>query len=158
MVKRKSKLKPNCIYCNAPLTISNRVMDDGRGNKTNICTECHLKSSRERTAKWRKRNPEKNKEVWQNGNKIASDKYIKMKKEYIEKIGGCQICGYNDFSCLPVFEFHHMSGDKDLNVSSYRRTIRKNTFLKEIQKCIVVCANCHRKIHYNSGIITALSH
>ena len=56
------------------------------------------------------------------------------------KAGGCVQCGEMDVSCLV---FHHKGGKK-LDVSmSYGIP----SMLKEAEKCIVLCANCHAKLH-----------
>jgi hypothetical protein len=64
-----------------------------------------------------------------------------------KKTLSCSICGENDPACL---EFHHC------NPAEKEQIIRKmigrgiNSVLKELKKCVVVCANCHSKIHaYN---------
>ncbi len=54
---------------------------------------------------------------------------------------GCQICGYN--KCLAALDFHHV-GDKDNDVSELYSGAYT---IAEINKCIVLCANCHREIH-----------
>jgi len=63
-----------------------------------------------------------------------------------EKGGKCQLCGYN--KCEGALEFHHLDPNKkDFSISvdgSTRSWIRVK---KEIQKCVLVCANCHREIH-----------
>ena len=68
-------------------------------------------------------------------------------REYINNYKlsrGCSICGYN--KCAAVLEFHH-NGDKDfLPNSSSGRSIEN--LKKEIEKCIVLCANCHRELHH----------
>lgn len=59
----------------------------------------------------------------------------------------CQ-CGENHIACL---EFHHTGDDKEVNISE--ATSQGWTFdriMKEIEKCIVLCANCHRKLHFSS--------
>lgn len=58
----------------------------------------------------------------------------------------CQICGYD--KCLAALEFHHKDpSKKEYNIS---KIAGKNNLsyedLKEICKCILVCANCHREI------------
>ena len=71
-----------------------------------------------------------------------------VKKRLIEYKGGkCQICGYN--KCQDALEFHHLDpSKKDYNVSGGTKSF--NTLKSEVDKCILVCANCHREIH--SGI------
>lgn len=59
------------------------------------------------------------------------------------KTNGCYICGEKDIACL---DFHHLS-DKTTQVS-WMQTHSYNTIKEEIDKCIVLCSNCHRKLHY----------
>ena len=141
--------KKNCIHCGVILSNSNRTPSYMRKQVNNVCKNCLRKRAKVNSAKWRERHPERNKQVWVNSNKKASLIYNEMKINYIKKVGGCQLCGYNDFSCLPVYEFHHTDNDKETNLSYYRRTVNKTLFLEEAKKCIIVCANCHRKIHHN---------
>lgn len=61
------------------------------------------------------------------------------------KGGKCVSCGYR--KCLDALEFHHLDPkEKDFNISSV--TVFK--FLKvkdELDKCVVLCSNCHREVH-----------
>ena len=60
---------------------------------------------------------------------------------------GCQICKESDPCCL---DFHHVDpSKKDLAIAKLVSHKSKVKMLEEIKKCIVVCANCHRKIHAN---------
>ena len=60
---------------------------------------------------------------------------------------GCLICGEKDPVCL---DFHH-AGDKEIGISNGIRAGRSwNRIYLEIEKCVVVCANCHRKVHANN--------
>lgn len=60
----------------------------------------------------------------------------------------CVECGESHPACL---DFHHLdASEKDLEVPlAVRRGWSKERILKEIAKCVVLCSNCHRKIHYN---------
>lgn len=61
----------------------------------------------------------------------------------------CEICGYN--RCKEALDFHHLIpeekefkiSDRNLPTSDWPR------IKKELDKCILVCANCHREIHNN---------
>jgi len=70
----------------------------------------------------------------------------KLQKEKTSR--GCDICGYN--SCGAALEWHHYNSDKDFNPSAIPvcnwETLKK--YRKETQKCQLLCANCHREIHY----------
>ena len=57
----------------------------------------------------------------------------------------CSRCEENHPSCL---DFHHVDGYKEVNVSSAPgRGWSVRRIKKEIEKCVVLCANCHRKEH-----------
>jgi hypothetical protein len=64
----------------------------------------------------------------------------------------CVDCGV---SHPAVIQFHH-EGDKEANVS---RLVNKNRsverVMKEVAKCVVLCANCHVIRHYNAGYYPA---
>lgn len=72
-----------------------------------------------------------------------------IKKRLIEYKGGkCQICGYN--KCQEALDFHHIEpSEKDYTISGGTKSFE--TLKKEVDKCVLVCANCHREIH--AGII-----
>ena len=73
-----------------------------------------------------------------------------IKQETVDyKGGGCQMCGYS--KCLDALEFHHSDPtQKDLGVAELRKRLSK--IKSEVDKCILVCSNCHRELH------EALSH
>jgi hypothetical protein len=57
----------------------------------------------------------------------------------------CERCSEGHTACL---EFHHV-GNKTITVSgAVRRGWSISRIMKEIAKCTVLCANCHRKEHY----------
>ena len=62
------------------------------------------------------------------------------------KGGKCEICGYH--KCPEALEFHHLDGhDKDFGISKKGYTRSWKRVKEEIEKCSLVCANCHREIH-----------
>lgn len=78
--------------------------------------------------------------------KRDTSKYRKnVKEQLIQYKGGkCQICGYN--RCTQALDFHHLDPkEKELKISGGTRCFE--TLKKEVDKCILVCANCHREIH-----------
>ena len=58
---------------------------------------------------------------------------------------GCKVCGERDVNKLL---FHHPNMDK-LNDIKHLKCYSKETLLKEIEKCIVLCRKCHCMIHLN---------
>ena len=62
------------------------------------------------------------------------------------KGGKCQCCGYNKF--IGALEFHHVdSSEKDFGISDKGYTRAWDKIKLELDKCVLVCANCHREIH-----------
>ena len=63
------------------------------------------------------------------------------------KGGKCQICGYN--KCNAALQFHHKDpNQKEFGLSSKGRPIAWEKTKKELNKCEILCANCHSEIHY----------
>jgi len=58
----------------------------------------------------------------------------------------CSICSYN--KCLQALEFHHLeSSKKDFGISARGYTRSWKIIREELDKCILLCANCHREVH-----------
>jgi hypothetical protein len=92
--------------------------------------------------------------------KASHEHYQKHKNSYLErnkqqrirnraiineaKKNGCSQCPETFLQCL---EFHHPCNDKDLGVGEMLLHGVKR-LREEIAKCVVLCANCHRKEHY----------
>jgi predicted HNH restriction endonuclease len=72
----------------------------------------------------------------------------KFRNTISEIMGGycCKICGYN--KCLEAIEFHHIDPALKEWKLSELLTHKKETIETELSKGILVCANCHREVHY----------
>lgn len=59
----------------------------------------------------------------------------------------CAKCGENRFY---VLDFHHLNPDDKNNTIARltANTSKIENIQTEIDKCIVLCANCHREFHY----------
>ena len=70
-----------------------------------------------------------------------------IKVKAVEYKGGCcEKCGYNKY--VGALEFHHLDPtQKDFAIGSKGYTRSWEKVKKELDKCILVCANCHREIH-----------
>ena len=78
---------------------------------------------------------------------------LENKIKAIEYKGGkCSMCGYN--KCTSALEFHQLDPSiKEYNKDG-RGLNRRRSFdnsKDELDKCILVCANCHREIHYKDN-------
>ncbi len=70
-----------------------------------------------------------------------------LKQRMVSYKGGCcQCCGY--MTCIAALEFHHRRrGAKDLTVRIVGAWAWSAKLRRELDKCDLVCANCHREIH-----------
>jgi hypothetical protein len=80
----------------------------------------------------------------------------KIKKKLIELHGGkCSICGYN--KSIRALHFHHIDPTKKqfgIAASGCCRAFDK--ILKEADKCLLVCSNCHCEIE--DGLIDIIDY
>lgn len=79
--------------------------------------------------------------------KIREENY-KWFREYKQSLS-CEICGENHIACI---DFHHKFKRKNKReLINYRIKwgCSRKTILNEIEKCRVLCSNCHRKLHYD---------
>jgi len=74
----------------------------------------------------------------------AQKKRMEFKQALVEYMGGkCSFCWYS--RCLSALEFHHIDvSRKEFNISS---TTNLEKAKKELDGCILLCANCHREAH-----------
>lgn len=129
-------MKKRCCTCKHALALfafkSNRFKRDGLQSK---CIECQKKYRRQhylknrekyilKASKWRK----EFKTWWKN-----------YKKNF-----KCSDCPEDHPACI---DFHHVKSDKIENISTLVVECNREKLLAEIDKCIPLCANCHRKRH-----------
>ncbi len=81
-----------------------------------------------------------------NAEKVA-ERRRQVKLKAIEYKGGkCEMCGYN--KCVNALEFHHLDpSQKEFNIGKKGATRKWENVQKELDKCILLCANCHRELH-----------
>lgn len=74
------------------------------------------------------------------------NKRIKVKLFCLEYKGNkCEICNYD--KCPDAMDFHHTNSlDKEFPIShAYRKS--RASLIQELDKCQLLCANCHREVH-----------
>lgn len=71
----------------------------------------------------------------------------KLKQKSVEYKGNkCEKCGYDKF--IGALEFHHIDpNEKDFGISYKGYTRSWNKVKLELDKCKLLCANCHREEH-----------
>ena len=73
-------------------------------------------------------------------------KYKQLAIDY--KGGKCQLCGYDKYP--GALEFHHLDPTKkDVEASKFSRNPLEGAQREELDKCVLLCSNCHREVHGN---------
>jgi len=136
-------MKKECLRCKNEKNIDEFSFKSKKDNKRQAyCKECFVIL--------RKESYEKNKKHYLSKAKNRKGEVVEWVFE-MKKNMGCERCG---FSHPVALDFHHINNDKEYDVSKLVRNGNKDKILKEIEKCIVLCSNCHRIFHYeelNSG-------
>ena len=92
------------------------------------------------------------KDVYYRCKKGSSDSVKKrrklVKKQLVEYKGGkCEYCGYD--KCISALEFHHINpSEKDFGIGQYGSSKSFEKMKQEVDKCILLCCNCHRELHW----------
>lgn len=96
------------------------------GGIRNECKKCHTKKTSQWTQAWRKR----------------------TKVKIVEYLGGkCCICGYD--KCYAALDCHHTRGKKESHIANMLACCTAwEKIKKELDKCVLVCRNCHAEIHH----------
>lgn len=70
-----------------------------------------------------------------------------MRKKVVDYKGGkCILCGYD--ACINALDLHHRIADqKEFGISAGGFSRSWERIRKEADKCVLLCANCHREIH-----------
>lgn len=81
------------------------------------------------------------------GNSESVIKFRQKRKQDLVDIYGsqCSLCGYHE--CIGALEFHHIvPSEKSFSLSTGNcHSLEED--LKEAEKCLLVCSNCHKEIH-----------
>lgn len=110
------------------------------------------------SAEWKSKNPDKLRAYrrdWYARNRAASIEKAAVRrkilqgwlKEYKSALS-CEKCGERHWACL---EFHHRDpSEKDVEIArmAFDKGWGIGRMMAEINKCAVLCANCHRKEHH----------
>lgn len=65
----------------------------------------------------------------------------------------CVKCGEDDQACL---ELHHLNGRSEKMRKVNLNHLSPNDFIKELEQCVPLCANCHRKVHRHGSKLVGL--
>ncbi len=106
----------------------------------------------------RKRNKElsrQHQQHWRDNNKVVHQERQKLNRARLKKLvddiklsQGCSICGYKKNPT--ALHYHHREPDEKEHEISWmvRKGRAFSAIQKEMNKCDLVCANCHHEITY----------
>ena len=70
----------------------------------------------------------------------------RTKQRAVEYKGGkCVLCGYNKWAGSMVF--HHLDENKAFGIGEKGNTRAWNKMIIELDKCVILCLNCHQEVH-----------
>ena len=106
--------------------------------------------SKEKNAEYQRKWYQENKKLQQQRNKQGH----KRRRDFITNYKadrGCSRCDEKHVACL---QFHHRNpAEKDFSITDLLKYHRSMEILmKEIEKCEVICANCHLKHHWQDRL------
>lgn len=125
-----------CSDCKIEKEINNEnfPFDKSRNRWLSVCKSCSVA----RTQKYRKKNIER----WKQYDKNRNEKNKSIVDEW--KSQGCSRC---DEKRYWVIDAHHI--DPSTKEYSIGHTSHgTNKIINELKKCIPLCSNCHRDLHY----------
>jgi len=83
-------------------------------------------------------------------NQYCIERWRQRKLDAVAYKGGkCERCGYNKYP--GVLEFHHLDPSKKEASWNKIRLWSWKKVLTELDKCSMLCANCHREVHIEQG-------
>jgi hypothetical protein len=97
---------------------------------------------------WYPKNRKKHQELVAKTKVIRRQERAKIISEYKIK---CSRCPENHPAAL---DFHHRNPKEKLTNIAFISSLgwSKENLIKEIEKCDVICSNCHRKLHYEEKL------
>lgn len=116
--------------------------------ETKICSKCGEEKPIDQFAFRNKAKGTRRAECKKCINERQKARYHSQKNQLNEykKLLKCEKCGENRFYLL---DFHHIDPTAKINTVAQLSThSNMETAYKEIDKCICLCANCHREFHW----------
>lgn len=141
---KKHNLKTKNLSFSQGFALKEKIIENGIEYK--ICASC--KTKKELLKDFYTKN-EKYSHAWcktcinKNTIAIQQDKKIQAINY---KGGKCVKCGYNKYA--GALDFHHLDPSKKDFTIARRKNCSLETIKPELDKCILLCRNCHAELHF----------
>jgi predicted HNH restriction endonuclease len=96
------------------------------------------------------------KKWYEKNKKLQMERQHRKRKELMRWLSdhkatlSCDVCGFSFEGRPECCDFHHIDPSfKDGNIKTFI-SYGKNRVKAELDKCVPVCANCHRTLHQGS--------
>ena len=116
-------------------------MNKAKNERNVVCKECQREYKRKHYYKKKEEHYARNRKM-----------YAKLREYVDSQKDKCIICGEEEKVCL---DFHHVKGGKKEAIANLVRGGSLRKLKEEIEKCVILCANCHRKVH--GGVVKLVS-
>lgn len=85
----------------------------------------------------------------------VSERRRRLKRQLVEEAGGrCSICGFSNHPA--ALQFHHIDPEtKDFHLAQYGHSRAIDRVRAEVEKCILLCANCHAQVEVGAMEVPA---
>ena len=117
-----------------------------------ICLKCNCKSVKKHYDENAEQVLEYQRKYYIENREKCIERTANTRNKIVDIVGSfkdgkkCIICGLDDINLL---SFHHRNPkEKEFKVSG-RNSISKERLIKEMNKCDLLCPNCHRDLHHN---------
>ena len=134
-----------CLKCNQEKKLDNfpkrTKSKDGYNSNCKMCQNEQSKQDYYRTS------GERNKYLIGRRRKLAQERNELITSMELK----CKVCGFDHPAAL---DFHHRDPEdklRDISVLKWSGCSNE-TFIREIEKCDVLCSNCHRIEHWNEKL------
>ena len=112
-----------CTQCHEEKPISSFYKQPDRSSGASLCKDCF--------------------------NKYCTARWVERKKKAVDYLGGkCEHCGFD--SHYSALHFHHKNPEEKVAVWSKMRLWSWDKTKAELDKCQLLCANCHAITHWSS--------
>lgn len=141
--KEPIMLNKKCPRCELSFPLTNEFFNTNKTKKDGF-QSCCIKCQKAYNASHYRNNLSIYKIRGASSKAILEQRYYEIKSRY-----SCLICNESDSCCI---DFHHVDPTTKSSTIASLKHSSLETLKSEMDKCVPLCANCHRKLH--AGRIT----